>query len=238
MQWRLRIPFSEHRRLCFHGGGALSSAVGEDFTTLERLESVINADVLDAWFPPSPKVVQAVRRYLPRLMQTSPPADCCGLVRAIAHARGVPPQCILPGAGSSDLIFRALRHWLTADSRVLILDPTYGEYAHLLERVIGCRLDRLTLGRDRNYRLVPALLERQLSRRYDLAVIVNPNSPTGQYVAREKLERVLSAVGSGQPVSGWTKPTWTMLVRANRWRVSRPDRPTSSCANRCLRHTR
>ena len=86
---------------------------------------------------------------------------------------------ILAGAGSSDLIFRALPHWLTPRSRVLILDPTYGEYAHVLERVIGCRVDRLTLDRFDQYDVDPSRLETAIGRDYDLVVLVNPNSPTG-----------------------------------------------------------
>ena len=39
------------------------------------------------------------------------------------------------GGGSSDLIFLALRQWLTPSSRVLLLDPTYGEYAHVVEQL-------------------------------------------------------------------------------------------------------
>jgi nicotinamidase-related amidase len=61
----------------------------------------------------------------------------------LAEWRGVDEHCLLPGGGSSDLIFLALRQWLTPASHALILDPTYGEYAHVLERVIGCRVDRI-----------------------------------------------------------------------------------------------
>ena len=46
------------------------------------------------------------------------------------------------GGGSSSLIHLALRRWLTPDSRVLLLDPMYGEYAYLTEQVLGCRVDR------------------------------------------------------------------------------------------------
>jgi len=67
------------------------------------------------------------------------------MTRVIARTRGVSPENILPAAGSSDAIFLAFRQWLTPTSRVLILDPTYGEYAHVLERVIGCRVIRLPL---------------------------------------------------------------------------------------------
>jgi histidinol-phosphate/aromatic aminotransferase/cobyric acid decarboxylase-like protein len=148
--------------------------------------------VLDAWFPPSPKVIDALQRHLPRLLQASPPTGCEGLVRAIAQARGVPVDSILPGGGSSDLIFRALRHWLSPQSRVLLLDPTYGEYGHVLERLIGCAVDRLPLARGRRYDVDLAQLAARLAEGYDLAVLVNPNSPTGRHVRRADLEPMLA----------------------------------------------
>jgi len=105
----------------------------------------------------------------------------------------VASENILPGAGSSDLIFRALRHWLTPSSHALILDPTYGEYSHVLEQVIGCTVDKLPLLRENNYELDLSLLQAALADEYDLVVLVNPNSPTGRHVPRAKLESVLAA---------------------------------------------
>ena len=189
MEWRIGVAF-DTPTACYHGG-EFFAAVGDEFQTLERLDSIINADVLDAWFSPSPKAVAAIAGRLPQIMRTSPPTNCEGLIRTIARVRGVPPECILPGAGSSDLIFLALRHWLTAASRVLILDPTYGEYAHVLERVVGCRVERLPLRRAEQYRLDPGRLELSMAGEYDLIVLVNPNSPTGRHVPREELEEVL-----------------------------------------------
>src|SRR6185503_19637994 len=92
---------------------------------------------------------------------------------------------------SSSLIFRALRHWLKPSSRVLILDPMYGEYAHVLEQVVGCQVDRFTMSRDCAYQVDLGRLEQKISRDYDLIVLVNPNSPTGRHVKRSELERVL-----------------------------------------------
>ena len=186
--WQLNFPFRQPAA-CFHGG-AFFEAVGAGFDSLERSRTIINADVLDAWFPPSPKVLAALQEHLPWLLRTSPPTSCKGLIDAIAHARGVAPENVLPGAGSSDLIFRALRHWLTPASHALILDPTYGEYAHVLERVIGCTVDRLALSRRNNYEVDLARLEAAFADNYDLVVLVNPNSPTGRHVQRADLERV------------------------------------------------
>ncbi len=202
--WQLHFPFQKPAP-CFHGG-AFFGAIGETFDRLERRRDVINADVLDAWFPPSPRVLRAIGEHLPWLLQTSPPTSCEGMIVTIADARGVRPQHILPGGGSSDLIFRAFRQWLTPRSRALILDPTYGEYAHVLERVIGCRVDRFTLGRENNYEVDVRRLEERLGTGYDLVVLVNPNSPTGRHVDRTALQRALARVPSRTRV--WVDETY------------------------------
>ena len=202
---------------CYHGG-AFFDAIGVEFDCLERRHEIINADVLDAWFPPSPKVIAALEEDLPWLLRTSPPTNCEGLARVIARMRGVSPENILPAAGSSDAIFLAFRHWLTPSSRVLILDPTYGEYAHVLEKVIGCRVIRLPLLRHDNYRVDIDELARltggtsytspkstnhsgtrvtspsKLNSGYDLIALVNPNSPTGQHIPRAELEELLRQI--------------------------------------------
>jgi histidinol-phosphate/aromatic aminotransferase/cobyric acid decarboxylase-like protein/N-acyl-L-homoserine lactone synthetase len=191
IDWRL--PFSFRRpAACFHGG-AFFEAVGPRFDDLGRRHTIINADVLDAWFPPAPGVIKALSDDLSWLLRTSPPTDCAGLVEAIAGARGVAPLNLRPGAGSSDLIFRALRHWLSPASHALVLDPTYGEYAHVLERVIGCTVDRFALRPEEHFAVDLDRLAAALQDGYDLVVLVNPNSPTGQSVPRGKLEAVLRA---------------------------------------------
>ncbi|MGD0628293.1 MAG: histidinol-phosphate transaminase [Terracidiphilus sp.] len=189
--WDLGFPFVKPA-CCFHGG-AFFEAIGTGFEALERRESVINADVLDAWFPPSPKVLDAMRDHLPWLMRTSPPTQCEGMKQAIARARGVSEENILPGAGSSNLIYLAFRQWLTGKSRVLILDPTYGEYVHVLLNVIGCKVDRMVLSRNTGYAVDLEELGARIRMGYDLIVLVNPNNPTGRHIARIDLERVLQA---------------------------------------------
>jgi histidinol-phosphate/aromatic aminotransferase/cobyric acid decarboxylase-like protein len=192
VQWDLDIPFSKPA-CCFHGG-AFFEAIGPGFDALERRNQIVNADVLDAWFPPSPKVLEAIRDDLPWLMRTSPPTHSEGLRKAIAQFRGVDEESILPGAGSSDLIYLAFRHWLNSNSRVLILDPMYGEYEHVLSNVVGCKIDRLILPRSKNYVVDLDELEARIGMGYDLIVLVNPNNPTGQHVPGKTLETVLARV--------------------------------------------
>jgi histidinol-phosphate/aromatic aminotransferase/cobyric acid decarboxylase-like protein len=189
VDWNLEFPYLKAPG-CFHGG-AFFEDVGPGFDTLDRSKVIVNADVLDAWFPPSPRVLSSLQEHLPWLIRTSPPTQCEGLREAVATHRGVLPENILPGAGSSDLIYRAFRHWLRPESRVLILDPTYGEYQHVLENVIGCRVERLTLSRNDGYKVNVGELARRIEEVYDLVALVNPNNPTGRHVRRAELENVL-----------------------------------------------
>lgn len=189
--WQLDFPFEKPAE-CFHGG-AFFALIGEDFQNLELRKKVINADVLDAWFPPAPGVIEAMTSHLPWLLRTSPPTGCDGLIARIANVRGVGINNILPGAGSSDLIFRAFCHWLSMESKVLILDPTYGEYGHVLEKVIGCQVTRFQLDLRNGYKIDLDRLKEELVKNYDLVVLVNPNSPTGCHVSAYQLENMIRA---------------------------------------------
>ena len=190
VEWRLDSPF--HRPAdCYHGG-AFFNAIGDQFYDLTRRNKIINADVLDAWFPPCPSAQQALHEQLDWIMRTSPPNHAEGLAQTIAEVRGVDAGCILTGGGSSPLIFLAFQRWLKPTSRVLLLDPTYGEYAHVLKKIVGCKVERFKLNRNEEYRLDTKQLARKLAEGYDLFVWVNPNSPTGQHTPRSEVEAVLS----------------------------------------------
>ena len=200
------LPFSFRSPMDCEHGGSFWSAVGDDFASLEKAPEIISADVLDAWFSPAPQVIAALERHLPVLVRTSPPTRCEGMVRAIASARGLNAECILPAAGSSSLIFLAFRRWLSPQSRALVLDPTYGEYTHVLANVIGCHVDSLPLRRMHQYRIDVAELARRLSAGYDIVVLVNPNSPTGVLLARDELEPVLAEASANTRV--WIDETY------------------------------
>ena len=209
--WGFSFSFNQPAP-CFHGG-AFFEAIGARFDALDHKDRIINADVLDAWFPPAPRVTEALRNDLDWLVRTSPPTRCEGLIDSIASARGVNARNILPGAGSSDLIFRSFREWLSPRSHALILDPTYGEYAHVLEQVIGATTDRLTLHRQENYDVHLERFATALRDDYDLVVIVNPNSPTGRHVSRADLEQILRDIPRRTRV--WVDETYVEYLGEN-----------------------
>jgi histidinol-phosphate/aromatic aminotransferase/cobyric acid decarboxylase-like protein len=191
VDWRLSGVGPGGEEGCVHGGDSFD-AVGRGFEHLERIPEVVNADVLDAWFDPAPAVLSVLSRHLAWSLRTSPPTSAEGLREAIARARGVPAAAVLPAAGSSNLIFLALQRYLTPRSRALVLDPMYGEYAFVLERLVGCWVDRFTLHPEDRFDVDPERLGRHLRQGYDWVVLANPNSPTGRHLARAALEPILA----------------------------------------------
>jgi histidinol-phosphate/aromatic aminotransferase/cobyric acid decarboxylase-like protein/ribosomal protein S18 acetylase RimI-like enzyme len=168
------LPFSETDEVpCFHGGASLADV---------RKTNNISADVLDAWYDPCPAAVRAATQDAAWAMRTSPPTNCEPLIEAIADARGVLTDNIAVGAGSSELIFRCFSTWLTKSSRALLVEPTYGEYSHVLRNVIGCAVDSVHLSESDGFCLDVGVLKAKCrAKRYDLVVIVNPNSPFGTH---------------------------------------------------------
>ncbi|HEY4506182.1 MAG TPA: histidinol-phosphate transaminase [Candidatus Paceibacterota bacterium] len=163
-------------------GGAFFDAIGKDFSTLENSKKIVSADVLDAWFEPSPKVIDKIKEYLPFALKTSPPTHAEGLIQVIAKQRDVPEANIMVGGGSSDLMFSFFPNVLTRGDKVLILDPMYGEYSHIFENVVEVELHRHLLNKTEDFiinydRLVKDIVQSAPT----MVVLVNPNSPTGQY---------------------------------------------------------
>jgi histidinol-phosphate/aromatic aminotransferase/cobyric acid decarboxylase-like protein len=179
--------------MAFHGG-AFWDAVGASFGDLERMRHIVSSDVLDAWFDPSPRVMERVEQYLALALKTSPPTHCQGLVDMIATVRGIPERHIAVGGGSSDLIFAMLPQLIGAQERVLILDPMYGEYAHVLHHLMGATLYRHELQENTGFSVdIDALMHDIRNASPSVVILVNPNSPTGQVVERDRIARLVAA---------------------------------------------
>src|SRR5262249_25053476 len=157
----------------FHGG-AFFDDIGTEFNDLSRRLRIINADVVDAWYDPSPRALGKLKDYLPWLVKTSPPVHSSGLMATIADVRGVPEENLLIGGGSSDLMYLVLQHLAPSGSRVLMLDPMYGEYSHIMEHVLPVKTARCFQRKEDRFRIEVETLLRA-ARDADLVILVNPN---------------------------------------------------------------
>jgi histidinol-phosphate/aromatic aminotransferase/cobyric acid decarboxylase-like protein len=179
---------------CFHGGDFWSN-LDSRFQSIPAEGTIINADVLDAWFSPSPKVIESLNNYLPYWQNMSPPTFAEGLVAAIAEKYQILEEEILVGAGSSALWFLFALRFLTSDSKVLLIEPSYGEYFHVCNTVVGCNIDQIVTPLSEKFRLdLDAWSQKLNSDHFNLAVLINPNNPTGIGISREEILKAIKKV--------------------------------------------
>jgi histidinol-phosphate/aromatic aminotransferase/cobyric acid decarboxylase-like protein len=172
-------------------GGASHDVLGARPSPAQRA-SVIAADVLDAWFPPAPGVRDVLAEDIDYIAATSPPTEAGQLRQAIAGSIGVDPNSLAMGAGLSDLIFRALPRVVAGDGRVLLVEPQYGEYRHVLEHLVGCRVESIRFDPDDQVSgsRLPDEIE---AGGYDLVVLVDPNNPLGYRLDPADIRRAIAA---------------------------------------------
>jgi histidinol-phosphate/aromatic aminotransferase/cobyric acid decarboxylase-like protein len=77
---------------------------------------------------------------------------------------------------------------LKEDESVLILDPSYGEYAHIFKHITKSRIVRHQLKKEDDFNINYTELAQQIkSESPNLVVLVNPNSPTGKYWGKQHI---------------------------------------------------
>lgn len=104
-----------------------------------------------------------------------PDPECLSLLEAAASRYSVGKEEILPGNGSSELLYLLPR--LFPSSRALIPVPAYGDYA-AAARAAGLAVEKMLLKEEEGFVLDPVRLERHLQDG-DLVFIGRPNNPTG-----------------------------------------------------------
>lgn len=188
----------------YHGGASFE-AIGVTFDALDSRTTVVDADVLDAWYDPAPGVISSLSAHLAWLVKTSPPTHADGLRKVLAEARGLSPDQILLGGGTSFLMFLALPRLLPPKPKVLVLDPCYGEYPHLIEEVLGGELVRLPLLPENSFDPdIDDLI--RFAEGVDMVILVNPNSPTGRVIPLEQMMQLADSLRPEQRL--WIDETY------------------------------
>jgi histidinol-phosphate aminotransferase len=149
-------------------------------------ERVIKLNTNENPFPPSPKVAEALTGLEIADLRRYPDAMAGAFRRAAGEVLGVPPEWILPGDGSDDVILMIARSCLGAGRRLAYAVPTFTFY-----RTQGEIEDAEIVEIDypEGFELpVGALAEADA----DVTFVASPNSPSGTGVATEALADLAS----------------------------------------------
>ncbi len=152
---------------------------------------------------PSPGVIEAVKARCARINRYED-ADQIALFRKLAELHGVPhdEHLALPGVdsdgawirvgdGSEHLMHAIARAFLSAGDEVIEPDPSFGLMSRYAEQC-GGRAVRTPLTADYVYDL--DAMEGAVNERTRMAVITNPNNPTGTILTHDELSRFVAGL--------------------------------------------
>ena len=122
-----------------------------------------------------------IRRY--------PPSDAAPLRDSLARANGLDASNVLVTAGATAALHLAVRALLPAGEACAIWPPTFGEYEAAIAAAGGHAV---------GYAAQPPAFTPDLEvAPAPLAVLCNPNNPTGVYLSRADVERIVARLGGG-----------------------------------------
>jgi threonine-phosphate decarboxylase len=108
-----------------------------------------------------------------------PDRECLVLRLALGESLGISPRYILPGNGASELIWLAALAFVRAGDHVVVIGPTYGEYARAAQ-LMGARIATYQSPEDAGFVPIAAAVQDLIDdRRPRVVFVCNPNNPTG-----------------------------------------------------------
>jgi len=144
---------------------------------------------------PPEGVAAALRDALPEVAHY-PEQHAARLVEALADFHALPPETLLAGNGSTELIYllpRALR-----PARAAIVTPAFGEYARALA-LAEVPVDPLPLDPGDGFRFDPQALLARLAPDCTMLLVANPGNPNGMTISPRDLLALADAL-SGRGV--------------------------------------
>lgn len=147
-------------------------------------EGWVKLNTNEAPWPPSPRVLEAIRSAVDESLRLYPDPLARAAREAVARRYGLEPSQVALGNGGDELIELCFRAFVGVGDRVAFPHPTYPLLGPL------CRLHEVSAvpypwGPDHS---LPDSLAADPA---PLKFLVNPNSPTGTWLGREPVQRLV-----------------------------------------------
>jgi histidinol-phosphate aminotransferase len=170
---------------------------------------------------PSPGISKIINTIA---IEKYPDSEVFELRQRLSEKLGVPPDNILAGSGTTELIRLIALTYFGPKDTILILEPTYGEYESAV-RIVGARLVKQRTAAADNF--APRVEETidLITRHHPRGVFIcNPNNPTGKYLSRPEVEMVLAATGDGllildEAYVAFVRESWSAIGLVGRGNV-------------------
>jgi histidinol-phosphate aminotransferase len=139
-------------------------------------------------FPPSPKVIAALREAVDGKIRLYPDPLADRVREKIAEVCRVEKDCVIVGNGGDEVLAMAARAFLGEGQTLLMTRPSYTLY-RVLGEIQGARVIEIPLEGDFS------LPKRIFSEKAALTFISNPNPPSGFLYEKGEMERLCKETG-------------------------------------------
>ncbi len=170
-----------------HGGG-VDHAMAELNLSREAIHD-FSASINPLGTPS--QVQQALTAALGRIGDY-PEIEAASLRSELAQYHSIPEENLLPGSGSTELIYLLPR--VFRPRRVLLVLPCFSEYAPALKQA-GCQIDTVSLAPETGFEFSAELIIKALKEDTDLVLLANPGNPTGVGIDPQQLLRLAEQLG-------------------------------------------
>ncbi len=169
-----------------HGGIDYGKVEARGLSAEDFLDFSVNVNP----FPLPASVKQAIQSACP---DRYPDKSCGRLKAAISALNKVKPEQVLVSNGTSPSILYIALAFLEPGDKVLVAGPTYGEYSET-SRIMGADvLFRNAAAEDDFASDIASLIRTLVAEKPKILWMCNPNNPTGTYLDKEAVSRVLEA---------------------------------------------
>ena len=143
-----------------------------------RGSNVIKINTNEAAYPPSRKVMSALKGFDPERLRLYPDAAFTDLRAALARLNHAKEECVFVGNGSDEILSLMTDAFVEDDEAISSFDPSYSLYKTLAD-IRGVKW--VSLG-DPCVKRIPAC-----GGKVALALITNPNNPTGTMISPREI---------------------------------------------------
>jgi len=138
-------------------------------------------------YPPSPRVLKAIRATAADSLRLYPDPSCAALCEKIGARYGVDPACVLVGNGSDEILSLAMRAFVGEGQTLAYFKPSYSLYPVLAD-IQGTKKLELPLDEKFQPEAHANLLHKVRDAR--LLFITQPNAPSGVWIPRVVIQRL------------------------------------------------
>ena len=167
----------------FHGGNIYKVFREKKIKNILDYSSNINP------FGISKKLKKVIFENL-EILEKYPDPDYFELREKIAKKNGVNLENIILGNGATEIIFLIVK--VLDPKKVLIVAPTFGEYERAVKNLQDkVEIQYFELKEKENFIFNQKKFDNIIEKNFDLVVICNPNNPTGKFLKKEEMEKIL-----------------------------------------------